>query len=166
MGAMRTPSSRASKWAATWYVESSGPKPLMASLIQTQSRGWPLKVLDLNSQHIKRGLISKLWMRAFSWHPSNPLNSFFAISAFSAGLCYQQIFLWKQTNSVLFQSLEVLVQEVQTKSCDVAGTIQGYHWLCVARYLHWEPIHPCKQRSSSHGKGLWPLDWQKGHVWH
>ena len=82
-----TPSSRPSKWAATWYVDSSGPKPLMASLIQTQSRGWPLKVLDLSSQHVKRGLISKLWMRAFSWYPSNPLNSFFVISTFPAGLC-------------------------------------------------------------------------------
>ena len=42
LGCYKTPLSRALKWAPTWYVESSGPKPLMASLIQTQSRGWPL----------------------------------------------------------------------------------------------------------------------------
>ena len=39
-------------------------------------------------RHIKWELISKLWMRAFSWHPSNPLNSFFVISTFPAGLCW------------------------------------------------------------------------------
>ena len=34
------------------------------------------RVLDPHSRHIKWGLISKLWMRAFSWQSWNPLSIF------------------------------------------------------------------------------------------
>ena len=64
--------------------------------------------------------------------------------------------IFVKTNQFSFISKSGSLSERSSKQihCDVAGTIQGYHWLYVARYLHWEPIHTCKQRSSSHGKGL------------
>ena len=127
---MRTPSSRASKWAPSCYVESLGPIPLMASLWIGSGLGWPLKVLDLNSQHIKRGLISKLWMRAFSWHPSNPLNSFFVISTFPAGLCFAH------NPSGMCELLQAMC------AFAVHATVCTSDFRLIGKYVHFGPTPP------------------------
>ena len=72
-GAMRMPCVRASNRASSWYVCRLSPTTLQG---QPESRpdpgAGPKGILMLAYRDIKWGLISKLLMRAFSWHPWIP----------------------------------------------------------------------------------------------
>ena len=101
--ATRTPLSRASKQAFTWYVWSSGPKiPFMASFIQTRSRSWPIKGLGLASPDYQVGAHFEALDKGVLVAASKSIETFFAISTFPELRCASPIHTFKLEKPYIF----------------------------------------------------------------
>ena len=87
-GTMKMSSSRASKRTPTWQLYGSSKIPFWPALSRPDPEAGQKGILELPYSYIKRGLISKLWMSPFSWHPQNSWAFFYNPNKAIWTLCF------------------------------------------------------------------------------